>query len=303
MSSGQKSSTQRSTTQKVGSGQVAAAAKTPAKRTTGAPKTARSQARKKSEGAPAEEINLPESESGNQNNQTGNENSPDNQETDEAGISLAASEWNEIEPEDPAEILEDPAIALELSEDPVRLYLKEIGQINLLDADAEFRLAARIEACVRVKALRLHVRPCPGNDKHYRALFTAIISELITSWTRLQEDAARMGLTDYPDLALTLAEARLLRQSWQADEPSYLHNYLDNGLWGKDPVWEALVRQAFTVFMCMYLLPERVSSALFDHITRSETLPEMTWLKRRLPDEQALESEIEEVCKRSEEGN
>ena len=44
------------------------------------------------------------------------------------------------------EILEDPTIAVELSEDPVRLYLKEIGQIDLLDADSEFRLATRIAA-------------------------------------------------------------------------------------------------------------------------------------------------------------
>ncbi len=55
-------------------------------------------------------------------------------------------EWSEVPIEDPLEILEDPIIALELSEDPVRLYLKEIGQIHLLDADSEFRLAARIEA-------------------------------------------------------------------------------------------------------------------------------------------------------------
>src|SRR5690554_3157093 len=55
-------------------------------------------------------------------------------------------DWEEVQVEDPLEILEDPTIAIELSEDPVRLYLKEIGQINLLDADSEFRLAARIEA-------------------------------------------------------------------------------------------------------------------------------------------------------------
>ena len=41
-------------------------------------------------------------------------------------------DWGEVVAEDPLEILEDPTIALELSEDPVRLYLKEIGQIHLL---------------------------------------------------------------------------------------------------------------------------------------------------------------------------
>lgn len=39
-----------------------------------------------------------------------------------------------------------PALAVELSGDPVRLYLREIGQVKLLDADSEFRLATMIEA-------------------------------------------------------------------------------------------------------------------------------------------------------------
>lgn len=68
----------------------------------------------------------------------------------------AVEEWieGEIPMEDPLEILEDPSLAVELSEDPVRLYLKEIGQINLLDADSEFRLAARIEADRLIETLK-----------------------------------------------------------------------------------------------------------------------------------------------------
>ena len=36
--------------------------------------------------------------------------------------------------------------ALELSDDPVRLYLKEIGRVELLGTDQELWLAARMEA-------------------------------------------------------------------------------------------------------------------------------------------------------------
>ncbi len=81
------------------------------------------------------------------------------QDPDDAALAQNRAEWGEVVAEDPLEILEDPTVALELSEDPVRLYLKEIGQIHLLDADSEFRLAARIEAKVRVDTLVNHAVP------------------------------------------------------------------------------------------------------------------------------------------------
>src|SRR5688500_1893170 len=42
--------------------------------------------------------------------------------------------------------IRDHSLAAELAEDPVRLYLREIGLVKLLNADSEFRLATIIEA-------------------------------------------------------------------------------------------------------------------------------------------------------------
>ncbi len=56
----------------------------------------------------------------------------------------AVEELNNLGVEDPLE-LNRVELAAELSEDPVRLYLREIGQVKLLDAAREFRLAAMIE--------------------------------------------------------------------------------------------------------------------------------------------------------------
>ncbi len=225
------------------------------------------------------------------------------QEPDESSLVQAREEWGEIVTEDPLEILEDPSIALELSEDPVRLYLKEIGQIHLLDADSEFRLAARIEALVRVDALNNHVKPELGQSGHYKELFLSIITDLFTSWTRLQEDAQRIGKTDCPDLALTLAESQLLRRTWQAEDPSYLRTYLDNGRWGKDAIWEELVRHAYTLFLAMYLLPESLSDALLKKLAKNDEMPEMSWFKRQLPDEHLLMAEMDGIKHRADEAN
>ncbi|HEX7395867.1 MAG TPA: sigma-70 factor domain-containing protein, partial [Anaerolineaceae bacterium] len=100
-------------------------------------------------------------------------------EPDDQVLIQPGEDWVEIPIEDPLEILEDPTIALELSEDPVRLYLKEIGQIKLLDADSEFRLAARIEAERRVQVLIKYLGIT--DDARFHALYLSIIEELRTA--------------------------------------------------------------------------------------------------------------------------
>ncbi len=269
----------------------------PTRSSSAKPKTAAKPAAAKKAGKRSSGIKIP----------LGNESLDDDllakQEPDESSLAQAREEWGEIVAEDPLEILEDPSIALELSEDPVRLYLKEIGQIHLLDADSEFRLAARIEALVRVDTLTNHTKPEAGAVGHSHALFVGIIEDLITSWTRLQEDVLRIGHTECPDLALTLAESQLLRRTWQAEVPSYLRTYLDNGRWGKDAIWEELVRHAYTLFLGMYLLPEKVSESLLTKLAKSDEMPEMAWFKHQLPSDDDLNSEMEGIKRRAEEAN
>jgi RNA polymerase primary sigma factor len=224
-------------------------------------------------------------------------------EPDDSSLAQAGNEWNELVVEDPLEILEDPTIALELSEDPVRLYLKEIGQIHLLDADSEFRLAVRIEALVRIENYEAKLKIVKGADGYYKALYAAMLDEMAHVWSDLQGAAKNMGQHEIPDLSLMFAEAQLLKRQWQADEPSYLRTYLDNGLWGKDQVWEALVRQAFTLFMGMYMIPSEMANNILVKLTRSELMPQVGVLKRLLPEERVLKNEVDAIRHRAEESN
>ena len=66
----------------------------------------------------------------------------DTPEIDDAGISL--DDVAELEADDSLRL--GPILAEEMSEDPVRLYLREIGQVKLLSSDSEFRLATMIES-------------------------------------------------------------------------------------------------------------------------------------------------------------
>jgi RNA polymerase primary sigma factor len=226
------------------------------------------------------------------------------EEPDVQSLSQTAEEWADLATEDTLEILEDPSLAVELSEDPVRLYLKEIGQIHLLDADSEFRLATRIEAERHLDSLRnqpLHTQSETADSNLHR-LFHAISEELITSWGRLKEDATRLGY-DTPDLSLIVVEAQMLHRQWQSDDPSYLRAYLDNGLWGKDPHWDGIVRTAFNLFLCLYVLPSSTAEKLLAYLQEHDNLPAVRFFDRYLPVETELEEEMHAISQRAEESN
>jgi RNA polymerase primary sigma factor len=218
-------------------------------------------------------------------------------EPDDGSLAL---EDDEIAEDEPLLDLKTPELAAELAEDPVRLYLREIGQVKLLDADSEFRLATRIEARRLIQTFSR--RPQRSGVTDICSVYRSIISELLTSWERLVEDAQRLK-SDLPDLGLMLSEAQELHWKWEIEAPSYLRAYLDNGLWGKDQLWETLVRKAYSVFLCFYLLPESYAGWLAGYIQQSQSLPVQRTLQRNLPADDALAAELEAIQQRSEESN
>jgi RNA polymerase primary sigma factor len=225
------------------------------------------------------------------------------EEPDEPALDQASEEWAELAQEDPLEILVDPTIAIELSEDPVRLYLKEIGQIRLLDADSEFRLSVRIEALRMVDLIHAQMGKSLTEGQKLENLFIAIGHQMIDSWKTTQEVAEKLHQKDLPDLSLMLSEAQMLRAQWQADVVSYLRTYFDNGRWGKDRAWDGLVTHAFDVFLAMYLIPEPAAEPLLDFISKKGRLPGIVYFKRNPPPKTSYKNEMDGARRRSEEAN
>jgi RNA polymerase primary sigma factor len=221
---------------------------------------------------------------------------------DEVGdpdISMLVQQENELLEDDVID-LKNPEVAAELSEDPVRLYLREIGEVKLLDSDSEFRLATIIEANRFVITLRR--RPLPKGLSRECAIYHAILSEMHTSWERLVEDAKRLHY-ELPDLGLILTEAQALHAGWQSDAPSYLRNYLDNGHWGVDQLWDTLARNAYSVFLSSYLFPLPYAEWLLKHINQHQRLPSERTLYKNLCEDKDLLDEMSEAQNRAVEAN
>src|SRR3990170_8088587 len=84
-----------------------------------------------------------------------NEESLDDEdaEPNEEELSREEQDLEELVKDEPLDVASNPGLIIELSDDPVRLYLKEIGGIDLLDPDHEFWLATRLIAARRIDSL------------------------------------------------------------------------------------------------------------------------------------------------------
>jgi len=191
-------------------------------------------------------------------------------------------------------------IATELSEDPVRLYLREIGLVKLLDSDSEFRLATISEADRHVTKLR-KLKQRKGVSLA-SSVYHALLLDLATSWDRLVEDTKQLD-HELPNLALMIAESQSLHSGWQFDSPSYFRAYLDNGHWGVDHLWDSFARHAYGVFLDLYLLPFKYAEWLLTYVREQNALPVERTLYRNLPSDEELLSEMDAVHTRAVDGN
>jgi RNA polymerase primary sigma factor len=121
---------------------------------------------------------------------------------------------------------------------------------------------------------------------------------LLTSWKRLLEDTHRLGQQP-PALLLMLSEAQMLRQPWKGDVHAYLRAYLDNGEWGKDPLWDDVARLAINVFVGLYLLPPSVGAFVEKHFRERDKLPSLEGFEQKLPERGNLEAEIADIKARA----
>jgi RNA polymerase sigma factor, sigma-70 family len=219
---------------------------------------------------------------------------------------------SEVEIEEAAdesgEIVAAPSLTLELSEDPVRLYLKEIGQIELLTAESEFRLATRNEAKKRLDWLMERENASLKDDERIQNLFCQIIKDLLESYKNLQAFCQSNPLVELPDFTLVLAESQALRQQWESDEPSYTRDYL-NTFWREnehvsDPIRQQLlagfIQEIYAFFLAAYLLPESLALYLLEQLRSKGNFPTEKTCQNHLPDVPDLKKNIRAVSDLSE---
>jgi RNA polymerase primary sigma factor len=214
-------------------------------------------------------------------------------EPDKTLLSKEKKELDNIAEDESVNVL-SPTIEAEIGDDPVKLYLREIGEIDLLSVDHEFWLATRIEAARRVNVLNRDHPIARQGGQNSISVYLALYDELAIAWKRLIEDTSRLGYAS-PDLAHIQVEAQGLRQTWNGDTPSYLRGYLDNGRWGVDHLWDQVAHNALIVLTCFYIFPESVGHYLEISLHDNRQKLTQETFGQDLPDEDRLRLELEEV--------
>lgn len=203
-------------------------------------------------------------------------------------------------PEKESVELEEIPIAVEISDDPVRLYLKEIGRVELLEADQELWLAVRMDAYKKLQLLRTDRPARQSNVSVDTAVHRALFDELRSAW-KMVLDAAKKQKQSKPEFMLILGEARQLHETWQGTTPSYLRGWLDNGLWGVDQDWEEVARCAITVLTSIYLMPEDVRNRLANRLEDGKGIPIKRTYHRWIPETEELKASSRDIAYLAEE--
>jgi len=184
-------------------------------------------------------------------------------------------------------------------DDPIRLYLKEIGQVDLLDVDHEFWLSSQVEGFKELTHLKNIAESTTGFKKNTNTEIFKLVYKLIQdSWSTMLK-----GIEDLerePPLFLEiLAEARELKSTWNLRRHSYLRSYLKNDLWSKNDDWDQVAKHAFALFVSIYMLPYESIDYLEDRYSQKNKLPTTRTFTRKLPNKEIVQEALDKIFKQS----
>jgi RNA polymerase primary sigma factor len=145
-----------------------------------------------------------------------------------------------------------------LADDPVRMYLKEIGQVPLLDSNRETWLSTQIAAEQLLQRLidMLCAQPRPLDKALPDAIeiTQAAYGHFKQAWEKVLALAPNFKINP-PELKLIISELQHVVDEWDVSGNSYIREYLRQKDWGRDEKWNELATTLFESFHALYLIP------------------------------------------------
>ena len=196
------------------------------------------------------------------------------------------NELEEIEEEKPETKQE---VLLETTDDPVRMYLREIGQVPLLEPHQEIWLSTQREAATYLESVQVRLSEQSGQIPTGEETLTTLLDSLREFWSGVVKNCNHLKLPG-PDLATLVAEAQAIRQTPIPRIPSYLYDYLERTSWSEseDGRLKALGSDLFDVFTLIYILPEPMSDLIRTEWHDTQRFPTRRKVAAVMLDEEAI---------------
>ena len=171
----------------------------------------------------------------------------------------------------------DARESMPLPDDPVRMYLKEIGLVPLLDSNREMWLSAQIAAERHLEQLRDELmsldNPASENGQpNFLDVERYAYRRLKRNWDVLQATAGEREV-ESPDFFQALAEVQETILNWDRDANSYIRGYLKQRNWGRDEDWTRLAQLFFEVIHALFLFPFEHQEQMQRYFRRERGLP------------------------------
>ena len=176
---------------------------------------------------------------------------------------------------------------VENADDPVLLYLREIGDIEILDAEDEFRLAVLIQA--DKAADRFQEAETANAGAMIYEEFAGQWNSYLTCLRKYNEKKA--DPVQRADLPLLLENAERISPVESESEPFILYSYMN-----PDSNWKAVFQPLFDSFINSCLLPEQLNRRISDYYqSHEQQIPEFSELPPELFEPGLVEARLRKI--------
>jgi RNA polymerase primary sigma factor len=181
-------------------------------------------------------------------------------------------------------------VSLAPADDPVRMYLKEIGQVPLLNTNREMWLSAQIATDDLLEDLKdelaslERVQDAEGEVglPNPVDIVRHAYQHLAKEWQEIEAKADEFEV-EPPDLRDFVDEIQDFNRDWDQDSKSKIRAYFKQKDWGRNDEWTGYAKQTFNVIHAISILPYELQLKLRGHYRKNGTVPSLneftSWLE------------------------
>ena len=191
-----------------------------------------------------------------------------------------------------------PVSAPELTNDPVRIYLKEIGRVPLLDANQEMQLSIKMTARDYLEKVREGLTKKLKQSPTGSEVMAEVFGCLASDWKAVGKACRELSIAP-PDILCLIEEAKTLRSSSVGEQEAYLYPFLDGRELEGNKDWDELAGRLFAVCTGLYIMPHSSLRFLRNYYGQTEALPAVDLFTEGLVSEHSLVKQMSQIHKRS----